>query len=141
MRSHSDIKTFDHIYLPTKKQNMAIENYTKYEKARILGARALQLSMNAPILLNISKEKLEGLNYDPLKIAELEFDAHILPITIKRPFPEKHEEEEEEIEEIIKEEEEKPAEKLTAIEKEAKKEKAVEELAESEPIEAETLEV
>ena len=74
---------------------MAMENYTKYEKARILGARALQLSMNAPILLNISKAQLEEIWYDPLKIAEIEFDAHILPITIKRPLPEKVEKEEE----------------------------------------------
>ena len=61
--------------------------YTRYEKARILGARALQISANAPILLKLSKEKLESLNYDPIKIAELEFQENVLPITVKRPLP------------------------------------------------------
>ena len=79
--------------------------FTKYEVARILGARALQLSMNAPVLLVISKEKLEDINYDPLKIAELEFESGVLPITVKRPLPERTEveEENEEEPEILKE--------------------------------------
>ena len=72
------------------------KKYTKYEVARILGARALQISMNAPLLLNISKEKLEEMDFNPLKIAELEFEADILPITVKRPLPQKTEMEEEE---------------------------------------------
>jgi DNA-directed RNA polymerase subunit K len=63
------------------------ESFSKYEKARILGARALQISMDAPILMKISKEKLEELNFDPLKIAEIEFESEVLPITIKRPLP------------------------------------------------------
>jgi len=33
--------------------------YTKYEKARIIGARALQISMNAPLLIKITQEDLE----------------------------------------------------------------------------------
>ena len=65
--------------------------FTKYEAARILGARALQISMDAPLLLKLSKEDLEKTKYDPLKIAELEFNSGALPITIKRPFPEKRE--------------------------------------------------
>jgi DNA-directed RNA polymerase subunit K len=84
---------------------MQKEGFTKYEVARILGARALQLSMNAPVLLVIPKEKLEDINYDPLKIAELEFEAGVLPITVKRPLPERTEVEEdtEEEAEILKE--------------------------------------
>ena len=38
---------------------MAIDDFTKYEVARILGARALQISMDAPLLLKIEKKKLE----------------------------------------------------------------------------------
>ena len=97
-----------------------MEKYTKYEIARILGARALQISMNAPLLLNISKEKLEEIQFNPLKIAELEFAEDVLPISVKRPFPKKtgkeKEEEAEEVEEVISAEEEgeKPAEKLPA---------------------------
>ena len=63
--------------------------FTKYEIARILGARALQISMNAPVLLKISKEDMEIINYDPLKIAEIEFYNGVLPITVRRPFPKK----------------------------------------------------
>ncbi len=76
-----------------KMQGQTKETYTKYEIARIIGARALQISMNAPILLAISKEELERINYDPLKIAEREFKAAVLPITVKRPFPQPKEEE------------------------------------------------
>jgi DNA-directed RNA polymerase subunit K/omega len=65
--------------------------FTKYEKARILGARALQLAMNAPLLLKISEEDLQKINYDALKIAEIELDSGVLPISIKKPFPEKKE--------------------------------------------------
>jgi DNA-directed RNA polymerase subunit K len=60
---------------------------TKYEKARIIGARALQLSMGAPLLLKLNKDELTGINYSPIKIAMLEFEKGILPITVKRPMP------------------------------------------------------
>jgi DNA-directed RNA polymerase subunit K/omega len=107
--------------------------FTKYEVARIVGARALQISMNAPILMNISKEKLEEMNYDPIKIAELEFSSGILPISIKRPMPKREEEENEEEVEVVKEEE--------AIPGEVKPEKATEEeMAETEDEEEETKE-
>lgn len=99
------------------------QKYTKYETARILGARALQISMNAPLLLNISQEKLEEVDFNPLKIAEMEFEADILPITVKRPLPEKVEKEGEEGEdEDIEIEEEVPAEK--PVVEGAKEEKA-----------------
>jgi DNA-directed RNA polymerase subunit K/omega len=64
-----------------------LEGFSKYERARILGARALQISMNAPLLIKIEKEDLEKINYDALKIAEVELNSEILPISIKRPFP------------------------------------------------------
>ncbi len=67
------------------------QTFTKYEKARILGARALQLAMNAPLLLKITEEDLQKINYDVLKIAEIELDSGVLPISIKKPFPEKKE--------------------------------------------------
>ena len=77
------------------------KKYTKYETARILGARALQISMNAPLLLAIDPKKLEELDFNPLKIAEIEFEADILPITVKRPLPQKTEIEKEDGEEDI----------------------------------------
>lgn len=63
--------------------------FTKYETARIIGARALQVAMDAPILLKISKEKLDSIRHDPLKIAELEFEENVLPISVHRPLPAK----------------------------------------------------
>jgi len=72
---------------------MAELELTKYERARILGARALQIAMNAPLLVKISKEDLEKIKYDALRIAEIELDSGILPISIKRPLPHKKEEE------------------------------------------------
>ena len=68
------------------------EDFTRYEIARILGARALQVAMNAPILIKLSKEELEKIRYDALKIAEIEFESGILPISVKRPFPKKKDE-------------------------------------------------
>lgn len=72
-------------------ESAQVQNFTKYEKARILGARALQLAMNAPLLLKISEEDLQKINYDVLKIAEIELDSGVLPISIKKPFPERKE--------------------------------------------------
>ena len=46
------------------------QEFTRYEKARILGARALQIAMNAPVLIKISHEDLEKIRYDAMKIAE-----------------------------------------------------------------------
>ncbi len=70
---------------------MKVTDLTKYEKARILGARALQVSMNAPLLIKIDPKDLEKINYDALKIAEIELNSEILPISINKPFPERKE--------------------------------------------------
>jgi len=61
--------------------------YTKYEKARMVGSRALQLSMGAPFLLKLDEQELEKINYNPIQIALMEFEAGVLPITILRPLP------------------------------------------------------
>jgi len=65
------------------------QNYTKYEKARIIGARALQISMGAPILIKVEKDELARINYNPIEIAKKEFESEVLPITIRRPLPKK----------------------------------------------------
>ena len=75
------------------------EKFSKYEAARILGARALQIAMNAPLLIKLSKEDLEKIRYDALKIAEIEFESGVLPISVKKPFPLKKEEKLERIKE------------------------------------------
>jgi DNA-directed RNA polymerase subunit K len=68
---------------------MEMEGYSKYEVARILGARALQIAMNAPLLIKITQDDLEKINYDALKIAEVEFNSGALPISINKPLPQK----------------------------------------------------
>ena len=65
---------------------------TKYEAARILGARALQIAMNAPLLIKLKQEDLEEIKFDALKIAEIELNSGILPISVQKPFPRKKEE-------------------------------------------------
>jgi DNA-directed RNA polymerase subunit K len=61
--------------------------YTKYEKARMLGARALQISMGAPFMIKLEESDLERIKYNPVEIAKLEFEQGVLPITVKRPMP------------------------------------------------------
>ena len=55
---------------------------TRYEKARIVGARALQISFGAPILVGKPKNLI-----DPIKIALIELKSQILPLTIRRELP------------------------------------------------------
>jgi len=61
--------------------------FSKYEKARMIGSRALQIAMGAPFLVKLSEEDLERIQYNPLEIARLEFDEGIIPITVRRPLP------------------------------------------------------
>ncbi len=70
-------------------KKLPIDHLTKYEIARILGARALQIAMDAPLLLKISEDELKAIKYDALKIAEKEFESEVLPIAIHRPVPKK----------------------------------------------------
>lgn len=55
---------------------------TRFEKARIVGARALQIAMGAPTLM----EPLENLS-SPIDIAIRELESGVLPITIRRTLP------------------------------------------------------
>ena len=58
--------------------------YTKYEKARMIGSRALQISMGAPYLVKLSEEEMEKIKYNPVEIAKLEFEKSIIPLSPKR---------------------------------------------------------
>ncbi|MFH1072913.1 MAG: DNA-directed RNA polymerase subunit K [Nanoarchaeota archaeon] len=66
---------------------LAENEYTKYEKARMIGSRALQISMGAPFMVKLSEKKMEEIKFNPIEIAKLEFDAGVIPITVKRRFP------------------------------------------------------
>ncbi|MBN2422800.1 DNA-directed RNA polymerase subunit K [Candidatus Woesearchaeota archaeon] len=71
----------------TKAESEAPVEYTKYEKARMIGSRALQISQGAPFLIKLSKKELEDIQYSPLEIAKKEFEAGVIPITVKRTYP------------------------------------------------------
>jgi len=58
---------------------LGAEEYTRFERARILGARALQVSLGAPILIDVPPTLV-----DPVEIAEREFAAGRIPITVRR---------------------------------------------------------
>ena len=66
-------------------------SYTKYERARMLGARALQISMGAPFMVPLEEAYLVRIKYNPVEIAKLEFEAGAIPMTVKRPLPKKKE--------------------------------------------------
>ncbi len=97
---------------------MEEQNFSKYEKARIIGARALQISMNAPLLIKIEEDDLEKINYDAIKIAEIELDSNILPISVNKPLPLKKEE-------VLKRAKEKKLSDEKAEEKEAEEEQEI----------------
>jgi DNA-directed RNA polymerase subunit K len=62
--------------------------YTRFEKARIIGARGLQIAMGAPFTIDLKKIDLERMHYNPIEIAKLEFEKGVIPIDVRRPFPE-----------------------------------------------------
>ncbi len=57
-------------------------NLTRFEKARVIGARALQISMGAPVLLDIPPNVETS-----IEIASLELKEGVLPISIRRTLP------------------------------------------------------
>ena len=68
---------------------MADENiiYTKYEKARMIGSRSLQISMGAPFLVKLDESDLNRIRYNPIEIAKMEYDRGVIPLTVRRPMP------------------------------------------------------
>ncbi|MDR0318834.1 MAG: DNA-directed RNA polymerase subunit K [Nitrososphaerota archaeon] len=68
--------------MSNKKITVGPPKVTRFEKARIVGARALQISMGAPILVDTN-----GAVSNPIDIALREMEIAILPITIRRTLP------------------------------------------------------
>ncbi len=64
-----------------------MEKHTKYEIARMIGSRALQISMGAPFLVKLTEKDLENIGYNPIEIAKKEYEEGVLPITVRRPMP------------------------------------------------------
>lgn len=57
---------------------MLQKKYNRFEIARILGARAFQISMGAPVLVDVPENVIK-----PFDVAKLEFEKNVLPITVK----------------------------------------------------------
>ena len=69
---------YPHQTIYTKQEAVTtLERYTRYERARIIGARALQISLGAPVLIRPDTG-------DPIDIAMRELEMGVLPITVKR---------------------------------------------------------
>jgi DNA-directed RNA polymerase subunit K len=60
-------------------QPATADGYTRFERARIVGARALQIALGAPILLDVKDE-----NIDPVRISAQEYEERVIPITVVR---------------------------------------------------------
>mmetsp|Transcript_11209 Transcript_11209/g.25416 ORF Transcript_11209/g.25416 Transcript_11209/m.25416 type:complete len:126 (-) Transcript_11209:475-852(-) len=79
--SDSNDNVFNLNFKSSSDTRMTLPILTKYEKARILGARALQISMGAPVLTQINTLS------DPLDIASKELVERKIPIIIRRYLP------------------------------------------------------
>ncbi|XP_014512196.1 DNA-directed RNA polymerases II, IV and V subunit 6A [Vigna radiata var. radiata] len=66
---------------PVERPRKTSKYMTKYERARILGTRAVQISMNAPVMVELEGET------DPLEIAMKELRERKIPFTIRRYLP------------------------------------------------------
>lgn len=74
------VKTSRELSIP-KEDRTTTPYMTKYERARVLGTRALQISLNAPVLVDIEGET------DPLQIAMKELAQRKTPLVIRRYLP------------------------------------------------------
>lgn len=74
------VKTAKELSIP-KEDRTTTPYMTKYERARVLGTRALQISLNAPVLVDIEGET------DPLQIAMKELMQRRIPLVIRRYLP------------------------------------------------------
>ncbi|KAI5645757.1 RNA polymerase rpb6 domain-containing protein [Phthorimaea operculella] len=77
-----------------KAKRITTRYMTKYERARVLGTRALQIAMCAPVMVELEGET------DPLQIAMKELKQRKIPIIIRRYLPD-HSYEDWSIEELI----------------------------------------
>lgn len=63
------------------KERITSPYLTKYERARLLGTRALQISQNAPLMVDPKEET------DPLRIAQMELQEKKIPLIVRRYLP------------------------------------------------------
>jgi DNA-directed RNA polymerase I, II, and III subunit RPABC2 len=68
----------------SKKEKVVIGEpvLTRYERARVVGARALQVSQGAPVLIDVESD-----DFRPIEVAKLELKARVLPVGMARRIP------------------------------------------------------
>jgi DNA-directed RNA polymerase I, II, and III subunit RPABC2 len=78
------VEEHDPVEIPCEKNKITIgpPTLTRFEKARIMGARALQLSLGAPPFIPIPKTARISLD-----ISMVELEQRVIPITIRRVLP------------------------------------------------------
>lgn len=78
------VEEHDPVEIPCEKNKITIgpPTLTRFEKARIMGARALQLSLGAPPFIPIPKSARISLD-----ISMEELEQRVIPITIRRVLP------------------------------------------------------
>jgi len=78
------VEEHDPVEIPCEKGKITIgpPSLTRFEKARIMGARALQLSLGAPPFITIPKDARISLD-----ISMEELEKKVIPITIRRVLP------------------------------------------------------
>jgi DNA-directed RNA polymerase I, II, and III subunit RPABC2 len=59
----------------------SIPYLTKYEKARVIGTRALQISLDSKVFVEKNGET------DPYKLAVMEFEQKKIPLLVQRILP------------------------------------------------------
>ena len=75
------VKDFNETNKANLDERITLPYLTKFERARILGARSLQISMGAPLMVNSYCET------DALELAAKELKERKIPITIRRYLP------------------------------------------------------
>jgi DNA-directed RNA polymerase I, II, and III subunit RPABC2 len=69
----------------TRRQEIGLigpRKLTRFERARVVGARALQIALGAPVLIDVDPGSLS-----PIDIATQELEESALPISIRRTLP------------------------------------------------------
>ncbi|KAF2719147.1 RNA polymerase Rpb6 [Polychaeton citri CBS 116435] len=80
MEERNSVKSIKERKIPNERRSTT-PYMTKYERARVLGTRALQISMNAPVLVDVEGET------DPLQIAIKELREKKIPLVVRRYLP------------------------------------------------------
>lgn len=81
INSNNNVETFKASKKVESTQRVTTKYMTKYERARILGTRALQIAMGAPVMVELEGET------DPLEVARKELKQRKIPIIIRRYLP------------------------------------------------------